>query len=70
MFKKSNKCIKCSKDKQRKVEDRPSYKQLIKEVEETSYTLVGRKYNISDNAVRKWIKNWDASYYSKFNGVK
>jgi hypothetical protein len=38
----------------RKVE-RPSYEQLLKEIEETSYLAVGRKYGVSDNAVRKWI---------------
>jgi hypothetical protein len=38
----------------RKVE-RPSYEQLVQELEETSYLAVGRKYGVSDNAVRKWI---------------
>jgi very-short-patch-repair endonuclease len=45
--------------KERKVE-RPSYEQLKKEIEETSYCAVGRKYGVSDNAIRKWIK-----YYEK-----
>jgi hypothetical protein len=38
----------------RKVE-RPPYEQLIKEIEETSYVAVGRKYGVSDNSIRKWI---------------
>lgn len=39
----------------RKVE-RPPYEQLLKEIEETSYLAVGRKYGVSDNAIRKWIR--------------
>lgn len=47
--------------KQRKVE-RPPYEQLIKEIEETNYSAVGRKYGVSDNAIRKWVK-----FYEKYN---
>lgn len=39
----------------RKVE-RPPYEELIREIEETSYCAVGRKYGVSDNAVRKWLR--------------
>jgi len=38
----------------RKVE-RPSYDQLIADVASTSFLAIGRKYGVSDNAVRKWI---------------
>ena len=40
----------------RKVKDRPSQEQLLKEIEETNYCAVGRKYGVSDNCIRKWIK--------------
>jgi hypothetical protein len=39
----------------RKVE-RPPYEQLMAEVAATSLVAVGRKYGVSDNAVRKWIR--------------
>ncbi len=39
----------------RKVE-RPPYEQLLGEIEATSYLAVGRKYGVSDNAVRKWVR--------------
>jgi hypothetical protein len=42
----------------RKVE-RPPYAQLLREVAETSYRAVGRKYGISDNAIRKWLKAYE-----------
>ncbi len=38
---------------------RPSYEQLMREIEETSYAAVGRKYGVSDNAVRKWVKFYE-----------
>ena len=49
-------CSVCSNRKRRKVKDRPSKEQLLKEIEETNYCIVGRKYDVSDNAIRKWIK--------------
>ncbi len=39
----------------RKVE-RPSAAQLAKDLETMSYCAVGRKYAVSDNAIRKWLK--------------
>ncbi len=36
--------------------DRPSYEQLMADVESMSFLAVGRKYGVSDNAVRKWIR--------------
>ncbi len=34
---------------------RPPYEQLLAEIGATSYLAVGRKYGVSDNAVRKWV---------------
>ena len=34
---------------------RPPYEQLLEEIVATSYRAVGRKYGVSDNAVRKWV---------------
>lgn len=39
----------------RKVE-RPPYSQLVAEVASMSFVAVGRKYGVSDNAVRKWLR--------------
>ena len=49
-------CYKCLGFNNRKVKDRPSKEQLLKEIEKTNYCVVGRKYGVSDNAIRKWIK--------------
>jgi HNH endonuclease len=42
----------------RKVE-RPAYEQLKAELEATSFSAVGRKYGVSDNAVRKWLRAYE-----------
>lgn len=35
--------------------DRPPYEQLMRGIEATSYSAVGRRYGVSDNAIRKWV---------------
>ena len=45
----------CSQKAVRKVQ-RPAKEQLFEEVKTMSWTAVGRKYGVSDNAIRKWIK--------------
>ena len=48
---------------QRKVK-RPSFKQLNSDVSLFDYSAIGRKYGVSDNSIRKWLK-----YYEKYNTV-
>jgi hypothetical protein len=36
--------------------ERPPYELLVREIAETSYLAVGRKYGVSDNAIRKWVR--------------
>lgn len=45
---------------QRKLK-RPEYETLINEVKELGFTKTGKKYGVSDNAIRKWIK-----FYEKY----
>ena len=58
-YKYSKLCNICSNKqssfKRRKVKNRPSQEQLLKDVKELGYCGTGRKYNVSDNAIRKWI---------------
>jgi len=48
-------CNKCVSYKNRKV-IRPSLAQLLEDLSIMSYCAVGRKYGVTDNAIRKWIK--------------
>lgn len=50
----SKACKHCTPHK-KKVEW-PPYEQLIEDVKTVGYCATGRKYGVSDNAVRKWIK--------------
>jgi very-short-patch-repair endonuclease len=54
-YNKSGKCLTCSNINNRKV-DRPDIDILKKDVKNLGYTGTGRKYGVSDNAIRKWIK--------------
>jgi hypothetical protein len=39
---------------------RPPYAQLVREIEALGYLAVGRKYGVSDNAIRKWRRAYEA----------
>jgi len=39
--------------------ERPPYEQLVAEVAATNWSAVGRKYGVSDNAVRKWMRAYE-----------
>ena len=62
----------CGKNKRKKVNKtknkerlnrrkviRPSYELLKEEIKKYGYSATGRKYNVSDNAVRKWLKLYE-----------
>lgn len=55
----SQRCFKCAMSSIRKIE-RPKYEQLSLDIFEIGYRATGRKYGVSDNTIRKWIK-----YYEK-----
>ena len=39
--------------------ERPPYEVLLAELAATSWSAAGRKYGVSDNAVRKWVKVYE-----------
>jgi hypothetical protein len=47
--------VECS-GKSKRVVKRPSTSVLEKDVREIGYSATGRKYGVSDNAIRKWLK--------------
>lgn len=50
-----DRCEPCYRLDSRKVE-RPSLDQLEKDIKSLGYSGTGRKYGVSDNSIRKWIK--------------
>jgi hypothetical protein len=57
ILKESKFCSKCNGINQRK-SDRPDLETLLKDVEELGYVGAGKKYKITDNGLRKWIKSY------------
>lgn len=60
---KSKRCKKCAATgkvylDRRKLKSRPPLEQLYREIEELGYSGTGRKYGVSDNAIRKWVKSY------------
>jgi transposase-like protein len=50
--------------------ERPPYEQLLAEVEALGWSAVGRKYGVSDNAIRKWMRAYERELVaSAGNGV-
>ena len=45
--------------------DRPDKRTLIIDLKEGSFLSVGRKYGVSDNAIRKWCKRYGISSHAK-----
>jgi len=54
--KNAKRCVKCNRINSRKIK-RPSLDILLKDIEELGYKKTGEKYSVSDNAIRKWVKN-------------
>ena len=54
------KCIPCQA-KSRRIIERPDKDTLFLEIREYGFTGTGRKYGVSDNAIRKWCKNYNMS---------
>ena len=46
----------CGPRPERRKVERPPTDRLLAEVEELGYVAVGKKYGVSDNAVRKWLR--------------
>ena len=53
-------CVDCYRINSRKVQ-RPSYEELITDKQSMSMVDIGKKYGVSDNAIRKWIKKYEKS---------
>lgn len=51
----SNNCKKCSSLLRRKT-TRPDLDIILKDIKEFGYVGTGKKYNVSDNTIRKWIR--------------
>lgn len=51
-------CLQCAA-KEKRIVERPTREQLKQEIRENSFLSLGKKYSVSDNAIRKWCKAYD-----------
>jgi transposase-like protein len=42
----------------RRVVERPPYERLLREIAASNWSAVGRRYGVSDNAVREWVRQY------------
>jgi hypothetical protein len=49
-------CFECANKNKRKVKIRPTKEVLLEQINEHGYTGTGRIHGVSDNFIRKWIK--------------
>jgi transposase-like protein len=47
---------------------RPSKEELAQLVQSENMCAIGRKYGVSDNAIRKWCKYYGIEYENKKSG--
>lgn len=57
----AKRCIECEHKKQRKIEW-PQRDELKEMIRSKSFSAIGRLYNVSDNAIRKWCKNYNLPF--------
>lgn len=55
----SERCKECNSIIKRKV-SRPPYNQLMEEIQKTNYVVVGKKYGVADNTIRKWVRYYES----------
>lgn len=56
--KEGNKCPECAAKSSRKV-DRPEQEELLQLIQTESFCEIGRRYGVTDNAVRKWCRHYN-----------
>lgn len=55
----SSYCEECKKSIDKKIVTYPERKELKKLIRDETFVSIGKKYNVSDNAVRKWCTNYN-----------
>lgn len=59
--KKVQRCAECAAIHRRKVKDRPNKEDLYRQLCQSSFVAVGKRYGVTDNAVRKWCRLYGIS---------
>ena len=67
IYPESIRCIECEKKarRQNSVQSKISRNELKKLIRSNSFVQIGKMYNVTDNAVRKWCKNYNLPFTKK-----
>lgn len=60
IFRGAKRCIECNSIYKR-ITERPNYDILKEEVDNFGFCATARKYNVSDNTIRKWLKKYESN---------
>lgn len=52
-------CSECLHKIQRRVSERPNPLELAKMIKESGFSATGKKFGVSDNAIKKWCKSYE-----------
>jgi hypothetical protein len=56
--KNAKQCLECYALSLRKVKERPSKQELKKMIDSMTWRAIGKKYEVSDNAIKKWARTY------------
>ena len=60
MEKQGGRCRSCAAKLQpRKIDNRPNREELKELIRNNSFVSIGKQYNVSDNAIRKWCDSYN-----------
>ncbi len=62
--------LECSHTPQRRLTSRPTLQEIIQAVQETSWRQAGKRWGVSDNCVRKWVRLYGTDPKSIQRGSK
>ena len=57
----ASRCRSCY-DKHQRLVERPSREELKQLIRNTPFTIIGRQYGVTDNAIRKWCKGYNLPF--------
>ncbi len=55
----NSRCVSCARKIRAAGSNKPSREVLKNEIKDTSFTTIGKKYGVTDNAVRKWCVSYE-----------
>lgn len=65
VWNKDTRCVCCARVIKSQNSSKPSREELKSKIKNTPFTQIGKEYNVTDNAVRKWCESYNLPFSSK-----